>query len=80
MAKITEAELDEVQAICQQIIPLFMKANPNVVGCVLGEMVGTYLAGFHPSQRDDVRNLFDDMVDSVVEVVSERSSRRRRQQ
>jgi hypothetical protein len=63
------AETAQVKEIGRQIMPLLHGVDPNVVGGVLGEMVGLYFAGHNPVIRAKVRAGFDKMVDHVVAIM-----------
>jgi hypothetical protein len=68
----------QVKEIARQIIPLLSDQDPDVVGGVLGEMVGLYFAGHNPVIRAEVRAGFDKMVDHVIAIMDEETGGERR--
>lgn len=63
------AETAQAKALCAQIAPLLAGVVPNIVGGVLGEMIGIYFAGHNPTIRDEVRQAFNVMVDEVIAIM-----------
>jgi hypothetical protein len=50
------------------IRPLLAGSQPEAVGAALGELVAFFLAGFHPSERADQRQMLFDLIDNLVPV------------
>lgn len=64
-----QSEIEQMKAISMQIIPLLSGQDPNIAGGVLGELCGMYFAGHSPESRDEVRELFNKMVDQVIAIL-----------
>jgi hypothetical protein len=61
--------IQQVKEITQQIIPMLSGVHPDIVGGVLGELVGLYFAGHSPASRDEVKEAFANMVDEFTAII-----------
>lgn len=68
-AKTTARNAARVKALCSQIMPLFNGVDPDIVGCVLGTLVGTYFSNHNPAIRDKARVGFNELVERMTEVM-----------
>lgn len=64
-----DESIQRVKDITQQIIPMLSGVHPDIVGGVLGELVGLYFAGHSPASRDEVKEAFAKMVDEFTAII-----------
>lgn len=73
MTKLSQDDkLAEVHARLKELVPHFNGVDGDVVGGILGQLVGMYLAGHNPEIRTETRASFDRMVTDLVDLMDAR--------
>lgn len=64
-----DEKLAAMHDLLDEIRPLLHGVHEDIVGGVLGNLVGQYFACHNPAVRVQARKLFDEMVDHLITII-----------